>query len=407
MTRPARLFRLDDDPGGLALSCDETGLALAGVALLRKTAKGFEPRPHAELDLLLRHANTGRDTPLALPPSGLGAVAEALNRGDLVKAQLAALFMRVPELDTDSAVRLILADDTLAKTANYDPDQPRDGHGRWTAGGGAPTPYEAAASSLDQQERAPPRPAEPAPAPSAARSPSVPATPAPAAASHEKPPQPGAASKPFKPGALASRFETSGKGPGTVSTGKGDKGGPSYGTYQINSKYGLVQDFVAHEGAKWPELQGKIPGTPAFNAAWKSVAAKDPAAFDAAQYAWNKRSNYDPMLKDVRKATGLNPGDRSQALQEVMWSIATQHGPGHGSKLVERALKATQAQGAKPSDPDFDKKLINAIYDERSRTLPDGQLAYFPSSPKWRAGLIGRMRDERRVALEMLAREQH
>jgi hypothetical protein len=131
MPETARLFRLDDDAGGLGLSCDAGGLALAGVPLLYRTAAGFAPRPRDELDLLLRHANQGRGAPLALSDSGLRAVASALNRGDLAKAQMAAVFMRVPELDPDTAVRLILADDTLAK---FNPGQPRDDHGRWTAG---------------------------------------------------------------------------------------------------------------------------------------------------------------------------------------------------------------------------------------------------------------------------------
>ena len=135
MPEPARPFRLDDDAGGSGLSCDAGGLALAGVPLLYRTAAGFVPRQRDELDHLLRHANQGREQPLTLPVSGLLAVAWALNRNDLAKAQLAAVFMRVPELDPDSVMRLIMADDVLTK---YSPDQPRDDHGRWSADGGGP-----------------------------------------------------------------------------------------------------------------------------------------------------------------------------------------------------------------------------------------------------------------------------
>ncbi len=137
MSEPARHFRLDDDTGGFGLNCDAGGLALAGVPLLYRTAAGFAPRPRDELDLLLRHANQGREQPLVLTDSGLAAVARALNRNDLAKAKLAAVFMRVPELDADSAVRLILADDVLTK---YSPEQARDDHGRWTADGGSAGP---------------------------------------------------------------------------------------------------------------------------------------------------------------------------------------------------------------------------------------------------------------------------
>src|SRR5262249_46471025 len=39
-------------------------------------------------------------------------------------------------------------------------------------------------------------------------------------------------------GSLSEKYESGGRGPGTVSTGKGDLGGVSYGTYQLSSKVG-------------------------------------------------------------------------------------------------------------------------------------------------------------------------
>jgi hypothetical protein len=130
---PSRLFRLDDNTSGFGLSCDAEGLALAGVPLLCKGVAGFEPRTRGEINALLTHANIGRKHPLTLTASGLNAVADALNQGDLAKAQIAAVFMRVPELDANSIVRMILADAALSK---FNPDQPRDDHGRWTTSDG-------------------------------------------------------------------------------------------------------------------------------------------------------------------------------------------------------------------------------------------------------------------------------
>ena len=37
-------------------------------------------------------------------------------------------------------------------------------------------------------------------------------------------------------GSLSSKYETGGRGPGTVSSGVGDAGGVSYGSYQMTSK---------------------------------------------------------------------------------------------------------------------------------------------------------------------------
>ena len=120
----------EDRDGGLGLSCTAAGLSLAGVPLLRKGGAGFAPRTPDEVETLLQAAygDTAR-----LSSSALDSIADALNRGDLAKAAMTAVFLKLPDLDADGAVRMILADDALAK---YSPDQPRDDHGRWTGGDG-------------------------------------------------------------------------------------------------------------------------------------------------------------------------------------------------------------------------------------------------------------------------------
>jgi hypothetical protein len=123
-------FRLANEPGSLGLSCRETGLALAGVPLLRMTAGGFTPRSADEIDVLMKGAY-GRDVDVVALSPRLGVVAQALNRGDHGRAMVAALHLRLPELSWDSAVRIARADNALAK---YNPNKPRDWHGRWTDG---------------------------------------------------------------------------------------------------------------------------------------------------------------------------------------------------------------------------------------------------------------------------------
>ncbi len=48
-----RFFRLADKPDGRGLSCDENGVHLGGVPLLRRTETGFEPRPAYEVEALI------------------------------------------------------------------------------------------------------------------------------------------------------------------------------------------------------------------------------------------------------------------------------------------------------------------------------------------------------------------
>lgn len=66
--------------------------------------------------------------------SRLEGIAQALNCGDLTRATIAAVLTRTPELSWEAAARLANAEEKLAK---YDPDQPRDWHGRWTMDGAA------------------------------------------------------------------------------------------------------------------------------------------------------------------------------------------------------------------------------------------------------------------------------
>lgn len=124
-------FRLTNDPGGLGVGCGSKGLTLAGVALLQKGARGFEPRTAEEIEALLEQAYPEL---AERPPvwGGLKVVADALNAGDLTKAMIAAVFLRLPELDREGAVRVARTNETLAK--QYDAEEPRDERGRWTVG---------------------------------------------------------------------------------------------------------------------------------------------------------------------------------------------------------------------------------------------------------------------------------
>jgi hypothetical protein len=136
MTQPlargvVRVFRLTDEPGGLGPSCTPTGVSLAGVPLLRKTRAGFAPRPAPEIASLLTAAHGDDLTGLK---SRLGAIAQALNSGDIAKAMIAVVHTRTPELSPEVALRLAKADRELGKY-NYNPDEPRDWHGRWNRHG--------------------------------------------------------------------------------------------------------------------------------------------------------------------------------------------------------------------------------------------------------------------------------
>jgi LysM repeat protein len=206
-------------------------------------------------------------------------------------------------------------------------------------------------------------------------------------------------------GALSERYETGGRGPGTVSSGNGDPGGVSYGTYQLAGNLGRPQQFLANEGRAWAtEFGGASPGSASFTATWKAVAAREPERFEAAQHAYIQRTHYDVQVAHVQGATGLDFSTRSAALRDVAWSTSVQHGP--ETNAIVKAMAKVEALGIKPGDGQtYDRALINAIYDERGKRDASGALAYFTSaSAQVQASVATRFGDERRDALAMLDR---
>ena len=128
-----RFFRLTDSDGSLGLSCTSSGISLAGVPLLRMTISGFAPRSADEIHALIGGAYGPDINPTALA-LGLEVIAKALNQGDLARAMVAAVRLRLPDLSWEGAVRITHIENALAKH-NFDPDEPRDTRGRWMTGG--------------------------------------------------------------------------------------------------------------------------------------------------------------------------------------------------------------------------------------------------------------------------------
>jgi hypothetical protein len=134
MNWPVKMFRLVSEHGQAGLCCSKDGLTLAGVPLTTKDAIGHAPRSSYELQNVFDTAygqDSGIDADNYLP--GLHSIARALNDGDLSRAMIGSLLLKLPDIDTEAAARLANAGPALK--ANFNWLEPRD-HGEWTTGGG-------------------------------------------------------------------------------------------------------------------------------------------------------------------------------------------------------------------------------------------------------------------------------
>lgn len=201
-----------------------------------------------------------------------------------------------------------------------------------------------------------------------------------------------------KLGTLSEKYESGNRGPSTVSTGKGDPGGVSYGTYQLASKIGRADEFVKKH---YPdEFKGLKGGTEEFTKRWKELAEKDADGLRKKEHQFIKETHYDPQVAKLAKDLKLDVSKRSAAFRDVVWSTAVQHGP--NTDVIVVAVNILLKGDVKLVDLG-DEELIKAVYAERGRKTEDGKLARFKGvSADWIPALTKRFESEQKDALEML-----
>jgi hypothetical protein len=164
-------------------------------------------------------------------------------------------------------------------------------------------------------------------------------------------------------GSISERFESGGRGPGTVSGGQGDPGGVSYGTYQLASRTGTAAAFLCGEGARWAGRLCDAPGSAGFSTAWRDIAAREAEAFAAAQHAFIERTHYRPVIKAVIAALGYDLDLRHGAVRDAVWSAAVQHGGAAG--LAKRAVIDADSK-ANRATTKHDRAFVEALYRRRT-----------------------------------------
>lgn len=187
-------------------------------------------------------------------------------------------------------------------------------------------------------------------------------------------------------GKTSEQHETGGHGPGTISTGKHDLGGMSYGSFQLATGPGTLQEYLEHS-RYGKEFDGLVPKTKEFNAKWKELAATD-SGFATDQHDFIKHSHYDKQVARLQQA-GLDLSDRGRAVHDALWSTSVQY----------RGL--TKTVFTKGLEERFGKDYNLSMLSDRDivEAVQDYKLAHnntlFRSSPGSWPGLIRRAHEEK------------
>lgn len=199
--------------------------------------------------------------------------------------------------------------------------------------------------------------------------------------------------KEWKVGQTSLRFESSGAGPGTVSSGKGDLGGVSYGSYQIASETGTLAEFIKTSGYA-SEFKDMPINSDEFMAQWKHLASEDPG-FGTAQHDFIQRSHYEPQVRSLDRV-GFDTAARGPAVQDMVWSTAVQYRR-HTANVVTRGL--TEAYGNDYKLESLtDAEIVSAVQDSKMAHISDD----FRGSKSLSPGIEKRIETEKH-ALRYLA----
>ena len=190
-------------------------------------------------------------------------------------------------------------------------------------------------------------------------------------------------------GILSKKYEAPG-GVGTVSTGVGDPGGVSYGSWQLSTNAGTLGAYLKDTPDYAKFFGNAKPGTPEFTQRWKEIAKADPKGFEKSQHDFLYKKNFKGVL-DYATSKGIDTSSRT--IQNVLWSQAIQHGLKGNKTIINNALKDV--------DPKNNEEVIKAIYQSRSSYVSGLKM-----DGRTKASCIKRYKNEGSDALAMLANEK-
>ena len=196
-------------------------------------------------------------------------------------------------------------------------------------------------------------------------------------------------------GKTSKHYESGNTGPATISSGIGDHGGVSYGSYQLSTNMGTLKEYLKETNNYNHAFDGLTPKTAAFDKKWVELAKNDPQ-FHQSQHNFIASKHYEPQ-KDALARAGYDFSDRGKAVQDMLWSTAVQY-RGYTVGKIERAERESGLDFTKATD----KEIITAVQDSKHRHFKED----FESSYKQWRGIGNRTLDEKQQLLKLQGYEE-
>lgn len=207
-------------------------------------------------------------------------------------------------------------------------------------------------------------------------------------------------------GTLSAKFESGESGIAAI--GYDRHGGTSYGKYQISSKAGTFTKFLEYLDVHAPDMAGSLRAGGNANTGgrqgrmpniWRSLAEADPVRFEQLQTDFIMSSHFEPAMSAIADATGVAFTGMPEALREVIFSTAVQHGVSGAARIISRAVNSVGAEKLTASEEAFLERtgqdLIKQIYTIRARQFAS-------STNSVRSAVQGRLRLEMNDAITLL-----
>ena len=208
-------------------------------------------------------------------------------------------------------------------------------------------------------------------------------------------------------GQTSEKYESGGKGPGTInpyqSSAGGDLGGASYGTYQLASflpavmttgrarpsaKNSPVIQFLNTSKFK-DKFAGLEPATAAFDAKWTEIASTFKADFNKEQHDYIQKKYYNVAIASLLRQ-GLDMTKYGPAVQDLVWSGSVQFGPANISAFTE-ALRGKSIL--------TDKDIVTLVSEWKINNVAT---LFKSSSDSIRAGVKSRYQSEKQALLSLI-----